>query len=73
MYGERAKAAISTIALHEQAGDGGAGIQAYLARLQQPDDRIDIARNERNTQMADTARLLEAYSTASHTDWAVTG
>ena len=50
------------IALHEGAGEHGAGVQAYLAGLQQADDRIDIVRNVWNDQMADTERLLDAYA-----------
>lgn len=30
------------IAMHEAAGDRGAGIAVYLGRLQEADDRIDI-------------------------------
>ncbi|BAK35452.1 flavin-containing monooxygenase [Microlunatus phosphovorus NM-1] len=62
IYGVQTKLAIRMIALHEAAGAHGAGIQAYLAGLQQPDDRIDIIRNVWNEQMADTERLLDAYA-----------
>ena len=62
VYGVQAKFAIRMIALHEAAGEHGAGVQAYLAGLQQADDRIDIVRNVWNDQMADTERLLDAYA-----------
>jgi Flavin-binding monooxygenase-like len=62
IYGVQAKLAIRIIALHEAAGEHGAGVQAYLAGLQQADDRIDIVRNVWNDQMADTERLLDAYA-----------
>lgn len=62
VYGVQAKLAIRMIALHEAAGEGGAGLQAYLAGLQEPDDRIDIVRATWNEQMADTERLLDAYA-----------
>ena len=56
------KLAIRMIALHEQAGEHGAGVQAYLGGLQEADDRIDIVRDTWNRQMADTERLLDAYA-----------
>jgi hypothetical protein len=62
VYGVQSKLAIRMIALHEAAGGGGAGIQAYLAGLQEADDRIDIVRNIWNDQMADTERLLDALA-----------
>ncbi len=62
VYGVQTKLAIRMIAMHEAAGEQGAGIQAYLAGLQQADDRIDIVRNTWNEQMADTERLLDAYA-----------
>ena len=62
IYGVQTKLAIRMIALHEAAGPSGAGIQAYLAGLQEADDRIDIVRNIWNEQMADTERLLDAYA-----------
>lgn len=62
VYGVQTKLAIRMIALNEAAGEQGAGLQAYLAGLQQPDDRIDIVRNTWNEQMADTERLLDAYA-----------
>jgi hypothetical protein len=61
VYGVQAKLAIRMIALHEAAGEHGAWVQAYLAGLQQADDRIDIVRKVWNEQMADTERLLDAY------------
>ena len=62
IYGVQTKLAIRMIALHEAAGSGGAGVQAYLAGLQEADDRIDIVRSVWNEQMADTERLLDAYA-----------
>ena len=44
VYGVQAKLAIRMVALHEAAGESGAGIASYLAALQEPDDRIDIVR-----------------------------
>jgi hypothetical protein len=62
VYGVQTKLAIKMIALHEVSGEGGAGVQAYLAGLQEADDRIDIVRNVWNDQMADTERLLDALA-----------
>ncbi|RII95432.1 NAD(P)/FAD-dependent oxidoreductase [Clavibacter michiganensis] len=62
VYGEQTKLALRMIELHEQAGEDGARIEAYLAGLQEADDRIDIVRAVWNDQMADTARLLGAFS-----------
>ncbi|NQX26568.1 NAD(P)-binding domain-containing protein [Microbacteriaceae bacterium VKM Ac-2854] len=64
VYGEQTKLALRIIELHEQAERGGAGIEAYLAGLQESDDRIDIVRAVWNEQMADTARLLDAFGLA---------
>ena len=62
IYGVQAKIARRMIALHEAAGEGGAGIEAYLSALQEADDRIDIVRAVWNEQMADTQRLLDALA-----------
>lgn len=67
VYGEQAEIALRMIELHEQAGPGGAGIEAYLAGLQEADDRIDIVRATWNEQMADTTRLLDAFARARPT------
>ncbi len=64
IYGVQTKLAITMIALHEAAGPRGAGVQSYLSRLQEPDDRIDIVRATWLEQMADTERLLAAYTLA---------
>ena len=64
VYGEQTKIALQMIELHERAGNGGARIEAYLAGLQEADDRIDIVRAIWNEQMADTARLLDAFGRA---------
>lgn len=64
IYGVQTKIAVRMIALHEAAGEGGAGIQTYLSALQQADDRIDIVRNIWEAQLADTHRLLDAYPQA---------
>lgn len=64
VYGVQTKVAIQMIALHEAAGDGGAGVEAYLSALQIADDRIDIVRTVWEGQMADTRRLLDAYPKA---------
>ncbi|MEV7087434.1 NAD(P)-binding domain-containing protein [Streptomyces sp. NPDC093085] len=61
VYGVQAKLVARMAALHERAGAGGAGIAAYLGRLQEADDRIDIPRDIWNAQIADTERLLDAY------------
>ncbi|MFD7504338.1 flavin-containing monooxygenase [Streptomyces sp. NPDC059850] len=68
VYGTQAKIAERMIAMHEEAGDVGAGIAAYLGRLQEADDRIDIPRDIWNAQIADTERLLEAYAATVGTD-----
>ncbi|TCL79433.1 MULTISPECIES: NAD(P)-binding domain-containing protein [unclassified Rathayibacter] len=64
VYGEQTKLALRMIELHEQAGPRGAGLEEYLAELQEADDRIDIVRAVWNEQMADTARLLGAFGLA---------
>ena len=66
VYGVQAKLATRMVALHEAAPSGFAGIQAYLAGLQQADDRIDIVRVTWSEQLADTERLLDAYSLSRH-------
>ena len=67
VYGVQTKLAIRMIALHEAAGEGGAGVQAYLAGLQEADDRIDIVRNVWIDQIADTERLLDALAVIQST------
>ena len=64
VYGVQTKLAIRMVALHEAAGEGGAGVGAYLSALQTPEDRIDIVRVDWDQQMADTARLLDAFEQA---------
>ncbi|NQD87793.1 NAD(P)-binding domain-containing protein [Paenarthrobacter sp. CM16] len=61
VYGIQTKLAIKMIALHEQAGHTGAGIEAYLAAFQEPDDRIDIVRVEWEAQLEDTERILTSW------------
>ncbi|MFK0009518.1 flavin-containing monooxygenase [Paenarthrobacter sp. NPDC090520] len=61
VYAVQTKLAIKMIELHEQAGETGAGIEAYLAAFQEPDDRIDIVRVEWETQMNDTQRILTSW------------
>ncbi|MGV9865166.1 flavin-containing monooxygenase [Rhodococcus koreensis] len=62
VYGRQADIAERMITLHEQAGPGGADVAAYVARLQEAEDRIDIPRDIWNDQIADTERLLDAYA-----------
>lgn len=62
VYGVQSKLAIRLIALHEQNPAGFAGVQAYLATLQEADDRIDIVRAVWNEQLADTERVLDAFT-----------
>ena len=64
VYGVQAKLAIRLVALHELAGEGGVGIEAYLSALQTAEDRIDIIRADWDAQMADTERLLDAFAQA---------
>ncbi|KAA9395490.1 NAD(P)/FAD-dependent oxidoreductase [Kocuria coralli] len=64
IYGVQAKRVIEMIKLHEATADGFTPVQAYLSRLQEADDRIDIVRATWEEQLADTDRLLAAYSTA---------
>ena len=61
MYGVQTKLAIRMLELHEEAGDDGAEVGAYLSALQEPEDRIDIVRADWDAQMADTDRLLDAF------------
>jgi Flavin-binding monooxygenase-like len=61
IYGVQAKVVARMIGLHEQAGERGAGIAAYLGTLQEPEDRIDIVRDLWLQQLADTERLLDAF------------
>lgn len=65
VYGVQTKLAIRMIALHEAAEGGFAGVERYLAALQDADDRIDIVRAVWNEQMADTERLLDAFAEAN--------
>lgn len=62
IYGIQAKIVARMIAMHEAAGDRGAGIAVYLGRLQEADDRIDIPRDIWDDQVTDTERLLQAYA-----------
>jgi thioredoxin reductase len=64
VYGVQMKTALRMVALHEEAGAGGAEIAAYLSGLQEADDRIDIVRAAWADQLSDTGRLLDAFSTA---------
>jgi cation diffusion facilitator CzcD-associated flavoprotein CzcO len=66
VYGVQAKLAARMLELHEAAPGGFAGIQAYLAELQEADDRIDIVRAIWADQLADTERLLDAFSLSRH-------
>jgi cation diffusion facilitator CzcD-associated flavoprotein CzcO len=61
IYGVQTKVVNKMIALHEKVGPRGADIAAYLGRLQEDDDRIDIPRDVWNGQLADTQRLLAAF------------
>ncbi|WP_159502300.1 NAD(P)/FAD-dependent oxidoreductase [Microbacterium sp. 18062] len=62
VYGVQSELAIRLIALHEQSPAGFAAVQEYLAALQDADDRIDIVRAVWNEQLADTERILDAFS-----------
>jgi cation diffusion facilitator CzcD-associated flavoprotein CzcO len=62
IYGVQAKVVARMISLHEKAGPQGAGIGAYLSTLQEPETRIDIVRDVWLEQLADTERLLDAFS-----------
>ena len=64
IYGVQAKVVASMLALHEEAGDGGADLTAYLSGLQESEDRIDIVRDVWLEQLADTRRLLDAFPQA---------
>jgi hypothetical protein len=64
VYGVQTKLALRMITLHEAAGSSGAGIERYVAGLQDADDRIDIVRAVWNDQMANTHRLIDAFSLA---------
>lgn len=61
IYGMQAKVVARMLALHEEAGDGGADLTAYLSGLQESEDRIDIVRDVWLEQMKDTERLLSAF------------
>ncbi|MGW6903082.1 flavin-containing monooxygenase [Streptomyces sp. NPDC054940] len=65
IYGMQARLVARMIALHEQAGPGGAPIARYLASLQEPETGIDVVRDGWLRQMADTERLLTAYELSS--------
>ena len=65
VYGVQAKLAIRMIALHEASAGGFAGVERYVAALQDDEDRIDIVRAVWNEQMDDTTRLLDAFAEAS--------
>jgi hypothetical protein len=64
VYGVQTKLAIRMLELHEEAGEGGAGVAAYLSALQTPEHRIDVIRADWDAEMADTERLLDAFATA---------
>ncbi|WFP16632.1 NAD(P)-binding domain-containing protein [Citricoccus muralis] len=61
VYGVQSKRAITMIRLHEAAPNGFAGVQRYLAELQDTNDVIDIVRAVWEEQLADTDRLLAAF------------
>ena len=65
IYGIQAKLAIQMAALHEPAGEDGAGIEAYLSSHQRAEDRLDMPRNEWFDQVDDARRLLTAHPGAS--------
>jgi cation diffusion facilitator CzcD-associated flavoprotein CzcO len=68
VYGVQTKLALRLIELHEAAASGaagGAGVERFLAGLQEADDRIDIVRAVWNDQMADTHRLIDAFHLAA--------
>ena len=65
IYGVQSQRVVEMIDLHERSG-GFAPLQEYFAALQEPDDRIDIVRSVWEDQLADTDRLLAAYSSAEH-------
>lgn len=64
VYGVQAAIALRMLALHEAAPGGYVPLAAYLAALQDDDDRIDIVRAVWNDQLADTERLLDAFALA---------
>lgn len=64
VYGVQAKRVIEMIKLHESSPQGFTPVQAYLAGLQDAEDRIDIVRDDWDQQLADTDRLLAAYAQA---------
>lgn len=68
IYGVQSKIVERMIRLHEEAGQAGADIAAYFARLQEADERIDIPRHIWNDQIADTERLLDAYTATLSAD-----
>lgn len=68
IYGVQTKLAIRMIELHEAAAGGFAGIETYLAGLQEPFDGIDIVRVAWEDQMADTERLLDSLEQARSID-----
>jgi hypothetical protein len=68
IYGVQTKLAIRMIELHEAAAGGFAGIETYLAGLQEPFDGIDIVRVVWEDQMADTERLLDSLEQARSID-----
>ncbi|GAB3062357.1 hypothetical protein [Sediminivirga luteola] len=73
IYGVQAEVVLRMLALHEAAPSGSAGLAGYLGRLQDADDRIDIVRAVWQEQLADTLRLLDAYSSASSGEGAAAG
>jgi len=64
--GMQTKLIARMLKLNEHAGPGGAGITEYLSGLQEPESRIDIARDIWLAQMDDTSRLLDALQAASN-------
>jgi len=66
IYGMQTKLIARMLKLNEHAGPGGDGITEYLSGLQEPESRIDIARDIWLAQMDDTSRLLDALQAASN-------
>lgn len=62
VYGVQSSIVVRMLELHASAPEGSSELAEYFARLQEPEDRIDIPRHFWNQQIDDTNRLLDAIS-----------
>lgn len=64
IYGQQAKVIAQMLDMARSGGVARRGLSAYFARLQEPDTRIDLPRDQWLAQCHDTQRLLAALQIA---------